>query len=47
MFDTGISIPAGAPTVGIPGCTATALSRSLDVIEPYNPVPFKPYKRRI
>jgi len=45
IFDTGISIPVGTPmlvTTGI-GCIP-ASSKSLDVMEPYNPVPFRPYK---
>lgn len=45
IFDTGMSIPPGVPAAtAIPDCTvptATALFRSLDVIEPYNPVPFR------
>ena len=51
-FDTGISIPPGAPataawapTAGAVGWapTADAPAKSLDVIDPYNPEPFKPF----
>lgn len=48
MFDTGTSMPSATstPFAGTVGLAATgAPSRSLDVMELYKPVPFRPYKK--